>query len=687
MAKTPPNSQQPMTAPQTGLATMPWYAWARDVSPPPEGFQRQAWYDVRDYGAAGDGATDDTAAIQAALAAASPSGAVFFPDGTYLVSSPLDKPASVSLFGLTRAGAVLKMKTGANVAAVIRTSGFAALTGTTSRSGEFNSEIRNLTIDGNKAGNTAGVGLQLYGKHFRLENITVQNCYSTGIYTEYAGADDFTSTAYTLEAAILRVCVQQCGGTGLYLQGPHDLSLDTVVCFSNGGWGLDIITSVHATDVNTYLNTSGGLRVRTIAGSITYTGAIYGSGVVGSTATGIGCHLSSGGNFLSASLCSGPIGLQVDANNNVFQGAVCNTTTTGLYLSGTMSQILADVCLFNNLGVVCGVAGTSGGLKSMVRAFLGDTSGTLQDGAFPGTWSFNGYTGFAGAAHEFYGRVSFGGGKVCLPNTGGTLQSTKGVFFDTSAPSSGTWVVGDRVFNSVPSVGQPSAWVCTVAGSPGTWVGEGSFWSRSGPTLSPATATDLVSVDSLVLTTGVWDDLVVPAVSVNPTGIASAMTVITDAAKWLGCLAAPAAGTPTCVFQWQLSHTTQLGQDLKPHIHWVKDDASDNTGTVVWEANFRHCPLSGAASAWTGFSAGTLEIDPGDTANSGALTEWTLADSTYHFGISDIVVMVLRRNGGTSGDAVVLSADIHYPRVRLGSKYEAKLTSASTSASSSPSAT
>ena len=44
-----------------------------------------------------------------------------------------------------------------------------------------------------------------------------------------------------------------------------------------------------------------------------------------------------------------------------------------------------------------------------------------------------------------------------------------------AAPVSGTWKVGDRVFNSAPSIGQPKSWVCTVAGTPGTWTSEGNL--------------------------------------------------------------------------------------------------------------------------------------------------------------------------------------------------------------------
>ena len=35
--------------------------------------------------------------------------------------------------------------------------------------------------------------------------------------------------------------------------------------------------------------------------------------------------------------------------------------------------------------------------------------------------------------------------------------------------------VGARIYNSTPSVGQPKSWVCTVAGTPGTWVSEGNL--------------------------------------------------------------------------------------------------------------------------------------------------------------------------------------------------------------------
>ena len=43
------------------------------------------------------------------------------------------------------------------------------------------------------------------------------------------------------------------------------------------------------------------------------------------------------------------------------------------------------------------------------------------------------------------------------------------------APSAGAHVIGERHKNLIPVVGNPKAWICTVAGSPGTWVSEGNL--------------------------------------------------------------------------------------------------------------------------------------------------------------------------------------------------------------------
>jgi hypothetical protein len=55
------------------------------------------------------------------------------------------------------------------------------------------------------------------------------------------------------------------------------------------------------------------------------------------------------------------------------------------------------------------------------------------------------------------------------------INDGKLIVHGTAAPTGRAWVVGDRVINSNPSVGQPKSWVCTVPGTPGTWVSEGNL--------------------------------------------------------------------------------------------------------------------------------------------------------------------------------------------------------------------
>jgi parallel beta-helix repeat protein len=42
-------------------------------------------------------------------------------------------------------------------------------------------------------------------------------------------------------------------------------------------------------------------------------------------------------------------------------------------------------------------------------------------------------------------------------------------FMQSAAPVAGTWARGDRVWNTAPSAGGVLMWVCTTAGTPGTW--------------------------------------------------------------------------------------------------------------------------------------------------------------------------------------------------------------------------
>lgn len=57
----------------------------------------------------------------------------------------------------------------------------------------------------------------------------------------------------------------------------------------------------------------------------------------------------------------------------------------------------------------------------------------------------------------------------------GYEEIVKGVNLMTTPPTAGTWAKGRRGLNGNPTAGQPKSWICTVAGTPGTWVSEGNL--------------------------------------------------------------------------------------------------------------------------------------------------------------------------------------------------------------------
>ena len=67
--------------------------------------------------------------------------------------------------------------------------------------------------------------------------------------------------------------------------------------------------------------------------------------------------------------------------------------------------------------------------------------------------------------------------------TGSNLQTNilnaLNILQSSTSPSIGSWVQGDLVLKSNPSIGYPLGWACTVAGTPGTWVTFGQVGYRS----------------------------------------------------------------------------------------------------------------------------------------------------------------------------------------------------------------
>jgi len=176
------------------------------------------FYNVKDptYGALGDGATDDTASIQAAIDACETGGGgiVYFPSGNYVISTGLTVPAEVNLLGSGPNSSVIQTNSAA--------AGFAAIT--------FGEDcIRNWqTMSGLSVtpilATDVGSFMVALGTGVSVTKVKLIDCYLGGpLMNGYGVATSATSALY------MDACVIEGGGNNCYalaLLGPVNWVID-----------------------------------------------------------------------------------------------------------------------------------------------------------------------------------------------------------------------------------------------------------------------------------------------------------------------------------------------------------------------------------------------------------------------------------------------------------------------------
>lgn len=169
---------------------------------------------VKDFGAVGDGVTDDTAAIQAAInfVLNNGKGKVFIPDGVYKISQELTiVPAPIG--------------TSAGWADIVLEGG-----------------SLNTTLNFSTAASGQN-GIKLVGWSGRIEicRILIQNAKKSGIFT------DVTASTYLSRLNIHDVIIENSIEHGIHLKNTYASSFSDIECRKNGGSGFEIEGYVTAT--------------------------------------------------------------------------------------------------------------------------------------------------------------------------------------------------------------------------------------------------------------------------------------------------------------------------------------------------------------------------------------------------------------------------------------------------------
>lgn len=130
-----------------------------------------ATFNVTSYGATPNDGNDDTSGIQAAINAANSGDTVYFPNGTYRVSSAINAKSNVKLEGQSQAGVVLQFTGGSLTDSIINISGKTYV------------EITKLTLDGNDTNKLKNCIFGYNSNHLLIHFVTIKDVY----YPDYFG--------------------------------------------------------------------------------------------------------------------------------------------------------------------------------------------------------------------------------------------------------------------------------------------------------------------------------------------------------------------------------------------------------------------------------------------------------------------------------------------------------------------
>jgi hypothetical protein len=446
-------------------------------------FNLNAEVNVRDFGAKGDGVTDDLPAFNAAIAALGPANethlgqTLYVPPGSYYLSNTLHLTRSMILRGASGSGpfgsSILFFDGGITGIAIERLDTYPAQPGR----GDW-SVITDLSLRArNRLGNSPGIAL-----HARA---SISNCGIAG----FSGAGiEITSNlggnSNVNNFAVTYCRVETCGSHGIFIDGADANAgyLLGVDCSQNGGWGFYDSSFLG----NTYLachaaaNSLGSYKVDDPNARCTF----------------VGCYHEGGQPTPD-----------LGASRSLWLGGLCEPRiNTGMALqdgwwngSYVRAQGKGNTGLWNyvNFG-----SAAHEGQQAYMRIWNEADPGHSLTMLYNDTdrfydWYHSG-TGHVGWRQPVGGAL-IGGIRYIPPASmvfpGAFWVGTNKVDFGSAEPSSDTWYTGDRRFNSAPVAGGSEGWICITSGTAGTYA-EGRTATADG------TATIELSSPSTLLRVG-----------------------------------------------------------------------------------------------------------------------------------------------------------------------------------------
>lgn len=384
-------------------------------------------------------ALDVTAAIQAAInyvaTRALVGGAVYFPPGSYKISS------TIYSYGSGQVGQVGLIGSGKFATRFFPSGDFTAINIVSSYvdSGEFSVEwpvTASAAIPSSRiAVEFAGANWQ--GSYLTVRNITVMYAYRGYVLNDWTGQT--FGTMYLCK--LYGLTSFRCANWGFYLNSKNgSTTLIMELCYARGDssaggqYGKGI-----------YINNFNDVQINTPAIDQCLNDWLH---VINAVTTTL-------------------ISVALEAN------AITSASATPVYLnlsSVSVIGIKTISCTFNT-GGIARIVYMGANCYNLNISGYSEQGNTIVAGTTRYKVAFN-----AVASNLFVSDGSIVPADV-LDNgwfVNGTYQGIRKSVIGL-APNYGTWNRGDYVKNGAPSVGQPKGWICTVSGTPGTWVSEGNL--------------------------------------------------------------------------------------------------------------------------------------------------------------------------------------------------------------------
>ena len=279
-------------------------------------------FNIKDYGAVGNGVADDTLAVQRAITASD--GVIIIPAGTFMID-PVTLTAGKQLIGLNRETSILKLRTAL------------AGNGMINATAQENIVVENLTIDGGSLVGTKNGLINFYGCHkARIEN------------NNFINTDQFAIACNSMNYAVIRgnvITMSQLVGAWI--------DTSTVVPGSGGpvsttGLVGTISAPAGAGGVQaafTYGTTAGGaVDPTTIAFSTNGRGYLTNPTASFPAVPGSSCSPRYGGaqvvaiTYAAAGGASPVVGEGVEISHNYIQGGGCNVTLRHSNIFGNVAR-------------------------------------------------------------------------------------------------------------------------------------------------------------------------------------------------------------------------------------------------------------------------------------------------------------------------------------------------------------